>query len=98
MLQNSLMRSPDQHFKDLEAIFHRHTQALEAEIRALQQADETANWPAAWKQTYNWHFTKIFAGMRIFRNWGADAAGWGFLPRRVYPSKGNREGTGDEVI
>lgn len=89
------MRSPDEHFKDLEAIFLRHTQALEAEIRALQQTDETANWPAAWKQTYNWHFTKIFADIKIFRNWAADAAGWKFLPPRYYPNKSNREGMGN---
>ncbi len=30
------MRSPEEHFKDKIAIFHRHTQALEAEIRAAQ--------------------------------------------------------------
>ncbi|UNU27290.1 hypothetical protein D0A37_03785 [Microcoleus vaginatus HSN003] len=69
----------------------RHAAALEAEVRALQAVDETAHWPADWKRGYNWRFAKIFASVKIFRNWGADAAGWKLLPSRVYPNRGNQK-------
>ncbi|MEG4442147.1 hypothetical protein QUB47_07185 [Microcoleus sp. AT9_B5] len=39
------MRSPEEHFLQLEIIMQRHAAALEAEVRALQAADETAQWP-----------------------------------------------------
>lgn len=85
------MQSPDLHFQALEAILHRHAAALEAEVRALQQADETAQWPTAWKQLYNWRFAHCFAKPKIFRNWAADAAAWGILPKRSYPNQSNRQ-------
>lgn len=86
------VRSPQDHFQDLELVLQRHAAALETEIRALQQADETAQWSAAWKQIYNWHFAQCFARQKIFRNWAADAAGWELLPERKYPNRGNRRG------
>ncbi|AFZ29954.1 hypothetical protein Glo7428_1387 [Gloeocapsa sp. PCC 7428] len=85
------MRSPQEHFSDLEAILKRHAEALEAEIRALQQSDETAQWSSAWKQVYNWNFAKAFARQKVFRNWAADAAAWKLLPQRNYPNQGNRQ-------
>lgn len=84
------MQSLDQHFQALELILQRHAAALEAEVRALQQADETAEWPPAWKQVYNWYFANCFTQQKIFRNWAADAAAWGLLPDRTYPNRGNR--------
>lgn len=84
-------RSPQEHFNQLEAILQRHAEALEAQVRALQQSDETAQWPTAWKQVYNWHFAKVFARQKIFRNWAADAAAWKLLPERVYPNRGNHQ-------
>ena len=36
------MQSPEEHFEKIEAIFKKHAEVLEAEIRALQQEDETA--------------------------------------------------------
>ncbi|MEG4142941.1 MULTISPECIES: hypothetical protein [unclassified Microcoleus] len=47
------MRSPEEHFLQLEIIMQRHATALEAEVRALQAADETAQWPPDWKRCYN---------------------------------------------
>lgn len=85
------MRPPQDHFRDLEAVFQRHAAALEAEVRALQQADETARWSTAWKQIYNWQFAQRFASQKPFRNWAADAAGWKLLPDRRYPNQGNRQ-------
>jgi hypothetical protein len=85
------LRSPQDHFQDLDAILQRHAAALEAEVRSLQQADETAEWSQAWKQIYNWHFAQSFARQKIFRNWAADAAAWKLLPTRVYPNQGNRQ-------
>jgi hypothetical protein len=82
--------SLDSHFHALEAILQRHAAALEAEVRALQAADQTADWPTAWKQLYNWRFAQCFAQPKIFRNWAADAAAWGLLPERDYPNRGNR--------
>ncbi len=86
------MESLDSHFHALEAILQRHAAALEADVRALQQADQTANWPTAWKQVYNWRFAQRFARPKIFRNWAADAAAWGLLPERSYPNRGNLRG------
>ena len=86
------MQSPEEHFEKIEAILKKHAEALEAEIRALQQEDETAEWSSAWKRIYNWRFSNAFVGQKIFRNWSADAAGWGILPERFYPNRGNREG------
>lgn len=85
------MRPPQEHFHQLEAILQRHAEALEAEVRALQQSDETARWTAAWKQVYNWHFAQCFARQKVFRNWAADATAWKLLPERVYPNRGNRQ-------
>ncbi|MEG5184221.1 MULTISPECIES: hypothetical protein [unclassified Microcoleus] len=85
------MRSPEEHFLQLEIIMQRHAAALEAEVRALQAADETAQWPPDWKRCYNWRFAKIFASVKIFRNWGADAGAWKLLPSRVYPNRGNQK-------
>lgn len=85
------MQPPDRHFQELEAILQRHAAALEADVRALQQTDETAQWPSAWKQIYNWHFASCFARQKIFRNWAADAAAWKLLPERNYPNRGNRQ-------
>lgn len=85
------MRSPQAHFQDMEIILQRHAAALEAEVRSLQQADETAQWSTAWKQIYNWHFARCFARQKAFHNWAADAAGWRLLPDRVYPNRGNRQ-------
>ncbi len=84
------MREPDKHFQDIEAIMHKHAAALEAEIRALQKADETAQWSNAWKRTYNSRFASSFARQKIFRNWAADAEAWGLLPEREYPNQGNQ--------
>ena len=84
------MQSPDSHFAALEAILQRHAAALEAEVRALQQADQTAQWPTAWKQLYSWRFAQRFAQPAIFRNWAADAAAWGLLPGRQYPNRSSR--------
>jgi hypothetical protein len=89
------MQSLDQHFLELEAIFQRHAAALEADVRALQQADQTAEWPTAWKQVYNWRFANCFSHQRIFCNWSADAAAWGLLPPRNYPNQGNRKPAGE---
>jgi hypothetical protein len=61
------MRSPHEHFAQLEIILQRHAAALEAEVRALQAADETADWPADWKRLYNWRFAKIFASLTSSR-------------------------------
>ncbi|MGF1675806.1 MAG: hypothetical protein ACFCUV_19285 [Rivularia sp. (in: cyanobacteria)] len=86
------MQPPEEHFRKLEAIFQKHAEALESEVRALQQADETAQWSSAWKKIYNWRFAQVFARQKVFRNWGADAAAWGLLPERFYPNDGNQEG------
>jgi hypothetical protein len=88
----SALRSPEEHFSEIEAILEKHAQALEAEVRALQVSDETAQWPTAWKQVYNWRFAQAFARPKIFRNWAADAAGWKLLPERLYPNRGNQQG------
>jgi hypothetical protein len=85
------VRSPQAHFQDLEAIFQKYAADLEAEVRALQQADETAQWSTAWKRVYNWHFANCFVRQKIWRNWAADAAAWNLLPERVYPNRGNRK-------
>lgn len=85
------LRSPEEHFVQLEIILQRHAEALEAEVRALQTADETAQWPPSWKRYYNWRFTQIFASVKIFRNWGADAAAWKLLPDRLYPNRSNQK-------
>jgi RES domain-containing protein len=85
------LRPPQAHFQELELIFQRHAAALEAEVRALQQADETAQWSVAWKQIYNWHFAQCFARQKVLRNWAADASAWKLLPSRVYPNQGNRK-------
>ncbi|HEY9639404.1 MAG TPA: hypothetical protein V6C57_02915 [Coleofasciculaceae cyanobacterium] len=85
------MQPPDIHFQELEALFQRHAVALEAEVRALQQAHETDQWPTAWKQEYNGRFAQCFTRPKIFRNWAADAAGWRLLPARKYPNAGNRQ-------
>lgn len=69
------LRSPQEHFVQLEIILQRHAEELEAEVRALQTAEKTAHWRADWKRYYNWRLAKIFASVKIFRNWGADAAG-----------------------
>ncbi|NJK67699.1 MAG: hypothetical protein HC941_15250 [Microcoleus sp. SU_5_3] len=69
------MRSAQEHFVQLEIILQRHVAALETAVRALQVADKTAQWSAAWKPYYHRCFAKIFASVKIFRNWGADAAG-----------------------
>ncbi|MDY6902463.1 MAG: hypothetical protein SWZ49_31010 [Cyanobacteriota bacterium] len=87
-----VLQPPDKHFEKLEAILEKHAEALEAEVRALQKEDETAKWSLAWKRIYNWRFAKAFARQKVFRNWGADAAGWGLLPERFYPNRGNHEG------
>jgi hypothetical protein len=89
------VQSLDRHFQELEIILQRHAAALEAEVRALQQADETAQWSTAWKQVYNWHFANRFTQQTIFRNWAADAAAWGLLPSRNYPNRGNRKPQGE---
>lgn len=86
-----VMQSLHTHFQELEAIFQKHAAALEADIRALQQADDTAQWPTAWKRVYNWYFANCFACQTVFRNWAADAAAWQLLPKRVYPNRGNRQ-------
>ncbi|NJO51951.1 MAG: hypothetical protein HC840_23925 [Leptolyngbyaceae cyanobacterium RM2_2_4] len=62
----------------------RHAAALEADVRSLQSIDHTADWPAALKQAYNWHFAQCFVRQKIFRNWAADAAAWRLLPERTY--------------
>ncbi|MFS8119589.1 MAG: hypothetical protein ACMG55_14040 [Microcoleus sp.] len=85
------LRSPEEHFVQLEIILQRHAEALEAEVRALQIADETAQWPADSKRYYNWRFTQVFASVKIFRNWGADAAAWKLLPDRLYPNRSNQK-------
>jgi hypothetical protein len=85
------MRQPDDHFRDIETIMQKHSNALEAEIRALQAADETAKWSSAWKRIYNWRFANAFAKQKIFRNWAADAEAWGLLPVREYPNQGNQK-------
>lgn len=85
------MRSLHAHFQDLDTILQKHAAALEADVRALQQADETANWSTAWKRVYNWYFANCFVRQKIFRNWAADAAAWDLLPHRVYPNQGNRK-------
>ncbi|MDQ2097797.1 MAG: hypothetical protein QQW96_09135 [Tychonema bourrellyi B0820] len=90
-MENKKLRSPEEHFVQLEIILQRHAEALEAEVRALQTADETAQWSPDWKRYYNWRFAKIFASVKIFRNWGADAAAWKLLPLRVYPNRGNQQ-------
>ncbi|MBE9181824.1 hypothetical protein IQ268_24970 [Oculatella sp. LEGE 06141] len=77
------------HFEALATIFQKHAAALEADVRALQQADKTAQWPIAWKRVYNWHFANQFARQTLFRNWAADASAWQLLPSRVYPNRGN---------
>ncbi|MGB3757080.1 MAG: hypothetical protein WBA07_11990 [Rivularia sp. (in: cyanobacteria)] len=41
------MQPPEEHFQQVEAILQKHAEALETEIRALQQADETAKWSSA---------------------------------------------------
>ncbi|MBI4783332.1 MAG: hypothetical protein HY785_18745 [Oscillatoriophycideae cyanobacterium NC_groundwater_1537_Pr4_S-0.65um_50_18] len=86
------MQPPDIHFQELEEVFQRHAAALESEVRALQQAHETAQWPSAWKQIYNWKFARCFSRQKIWRNWAADAAAWGLLPDRQYPNRGNQMG------
>ncbi|WP_460203027.1 hypothetical protein [Scytonema sp. NUACC21] len=86
------MRSPEEHFRELETLLQKHAEALEADIRALQAADETAEWPNAWKQIYNWRFANAFVRQKVFRNWAADAAGWNLLPERLYPNRGNQQG------
>lgn len=86
-----MKQTPDEHFAAVAEIIHRHAQALEKEIRALQKQDGTADWPTESKQTYNYHFTEIFTQPRIFRNWAADAAGWHLLPPRNYPNRSNRK-------
>ena len=86
------MQPPNIHFQELEALFQRHAADLEAEVRALQQAHETAQWSSAWKQTYNWNFAQCFARQKIWRNWAADASAWGLLPDRSYPNRGNQMG------
>jgi hypothetical protein len=83
--------TPKKHFEQLEAIMQRHAAALEAEVRSLQSTDQTSSWSPALKQSYNWHFAQCFAHQKIFRNWAADAAGWGLLPERTYPNRGNRQ-------
>jgi hypothetical protein len=85
------MQSLDTHFLALESILQRHAAALEADVRALQQTDQTMNWSIAWKQVYNWHFANCFSRAKVFRNWAADAAAWGLLPLRHYPNQGNRQ-------
>jgi hypothetical protein len=85
------LQSPHLHFQRLEEILQRHAAALEAEVRLLQQADETSQWPSAWKQVYNWYFAHCFVRQKIFRNWAADAAAWSLLPKRVYPNRGNHQ-------
>lgn len=85
------MQSPESHFAALEAILQRHAVALEAEVRTLQQTDQTAQWPTAWKQLYNWQFAQRFVQPTIFRSWAADAAAWKLLPERQYPNRGNRQ-------
>jgi hypothetical protein len=85
------MKTPQHHFRTLEAIMQRHAMALEEEIRALQVADQTQQWPTAWKQLYNWYFANCFAQQKVFRNWAADAAAWNLLPKRQYPNRGNRQ-------
>jgi hypothetical protein len=85
------MRQPDEHFRDIEAIMQKHSSALEAEMRALQATDETGKWSIAWKRIYNWRFANAFAKQKIFRNWAADAEGWGLLPVREYPNQGNQK-------
>jgi hypothetical protein len=87
----SRRESPQEHFVQLEIILQRHAEALEAEVRALQTADETAQWSPDSKRYYNWRFAKIFASVKIFRNWGADAAAWQLLPLRQYPNRGNQK-------
>ena len=90
--KQKVLQPPEEHFKEIEAILHKHALALEAEIRALQQAAETAKWSEPWKRLYNWSFANAFVRQKIFRNWGADAAAWGLLPERFYPNRGNQEG------
>lgn len=87
------LQSFDQHFQALEILFQQHAAALEAEVRTLQQVDETNQWPTAWKQLYNWHFACCFTEQKILRNWAADAAAWDLLPQRNYPNRGNRKPT-----
>jgi hypothetical protein len=87
-----MTRSPRAHFAELAAIFDRHAAALEAEVRALQRSDETAQWPDRWKRNYNWWFAQRFVAVRIWRNWSADAAAWGLLPeRRMGPGNGQAD-------
>lgn len=89
------MQSIDLHFQQIEAIMQRHAAALEAEIRALQQVDETTDWSPAWKRVYNWYFANCFARQSVFRNWAGDAAAWKLLPDRVYPNRGNHKPYGE---
>lgn len=84
------MRSPAEHFQDLEAVFLAKAAELEAAVRSLQQQDQTAAWPREWKQHYNHRFAQIFCQSRPLRNWAADAAAWDLLPDRQYPSAGNQ--------
>ncbi|MEC4984132.1 MAG: hypothetical protein SAJ37_10950 [Oscillatoria sp. PMC 1068.18] len=86
------MEDPQAHFAKIEAILQQHAEALLADVRALQQADETAQWSVAWKRIYNYNFACCFARQRVFCNWASDAAGWDLLPERVYPNQGNRAG------
>ncbi len=86
------MQTPQEHFTQLEAIFQKHADALEADVRALQKAHNTSQWPTAWKKLYNWNFAQCFANQGIFRNWAADCAAWHLLPKRVYPNRGNCQG------
>ncbi|NJO40654.1 MAG: hypothetical protein HC769_12060 [Cyanobacteria bacterium CRU_2_1] len=89
------MQPPQIHFQKLEELMQRHAAALEADVRALQQTDETAQWSMAWKQRYNWHFANCFARQTVFRNWAADAMAWGLLPDRDYPNRGNHQPSSD---
>jgi hypothetical protein len=91
-VEEKILRPPEEHFTELEAILEKHATALEAEVRSLQQSDQTAVWSATWKQFYNWRFANAFARQKIFYNWAADAAAWKLLPERDYPSPGNRQG------
>lgn len=84
------MRSPDEHFRDIELIIQKHAAALEAEIRSQQRDDGTAQWPRAWKRLYNWRCTNLFIKQKIFRNWAADAQAWRLLPQREYPDNFNQ--------
>ncbi|QFZ91723.2 hypothetical protein [Synechococcus elongatus] len=89
------MRSPAEHFQDLEALMLEKAAELEADVRSLQQQDQTTEWPTAWKRHYNHRFAQIFCQSRPLRNWAADAAAWGLLPDRCYPSAGNQPASSD---